>query len=121
MPKTDHLAIQVGEPHSLLADPILRDAAEKHVQFQEALGLVVLPGWEAFRLSDEQGLPLDVIRMQCREKKIVVDEWGLRLCMYLSGQDVPAPVLWQVPLRAEDVDDPGRLARAEEAWKGFGR
>ena len=107
--------------HPLLADPALRDAAEKHMQLQEALGLKVLPGWEAFRLADEQGLPLDVIRMQCREKKVVVDEWGLRLCMYLAGQNVPKPVAGQIPLRAEEVDDPGRLAKAEEAWKGFGR
>ena len=105
--------------HPLLADPALRDAAEKHVRLQESLGLKVMPGWEAFRLHDEQGLPLDVIRMRCRAKKVVVDEWGLRLCMYLTGQDVPKPVPWQIPLRAEDVDDPGRLARAEEAWKGF--
>lgn len=105
--------------HHLLVDPILRRAAEEHVAMQMALGLRVLPGWEAFKLYDEQGLPLDVIRAQCRQNKTIVDEWGLRLCMYAAGQKIPKPVLGQIPLRAEDPDDPHRLALAEEAWKKF--
>ena len=106
-------------PHKLLQNPILQQVAIAHVEIQEAFGLKVLPGWEVFRMYDEQGIPLDLIRSQCKANKITIDEWGLRLCMYLAGQNVPVPVQNEIPFRAEDVDDPIRIAKANEAWANF--
>lgn len=76
-----------------------------HVEMQKDLfKLQILDGAEAFKLSDTHGLPLEIIRLLCRRQGVLVDEWGLRLSMYLAGRDVPKPKLGLIPRRAEEND-----------------
>jgi alanyl-tRNA synthetase len=96
----------------------LEDARRAHVAVQEQLfGGPVLDGDTAFRMHDTYGLPLDVIRIYARDRGWLVDEWGLRLSMYLAGQSVPKPELWQIPRRAEIESPASNTPEANQAWQ----
>ncbi len=89
----------------------------EHVAIQKRIsGLPILPGDTAFRMHDTHGIPLDLIRAEARRKGAIIDEWGLRLSMYLAGWNVPEPVPYQIPRLAE-VDSPADNSEvANRAW-----
>lgn len=88
--------------HKLLEDPRLEKAALQHLNAQQiTFKHRILEGWFVYKLCDEQGLPLEVIRLWCKNHGVIIDEWNLRLCMYVSGKNVPKPVFGLIPRFAE--------------------